>query len=101
MNDISSVQRGEKGSKIKSSVPCRKVVKFYNSDMSGVDLMDQRTAAYCLDRRPSVRFYLRIFFNLMDIACVISYLIYNMKHPNKLPFLDYKIVIAKNQIQYH
>ena len=101
MNDISSVQRREKGSKIKSSVPCRKVVKLYNSDMSGVDLMDQRTAAYCLDRRPSVRFYLRIFFNLMDIACVISYLTYNMKHPNKLSFLDYKIVIAKNQIQYH
>ena len=42
MNDILSVQRKEKGSKIKSSVPCPKVVKFYNSGMGGVDLMDQR-----------------------------------------------------------
>ena len=63
--------------------------------------MDQRTAAYRLDRKLSVRFYLRIFFDLMDIACVISYLIYNMKHPNKLPLLDYKIVVAKNLIHYH
>ena len=39
MNDISSVQRRYKGSKTKSSVPCPKVIKLYNSDMGGVDLM--------------------------------------------------------------
>ena len=60
--------------------------------------MDQRTAAYCLDRNSSVRFYLRIFFDLMDIPCVNSYLIYNMRHPNKLSFLDYEIAVAKNLI---
>ena len=63
MNDILSGQRREKGSKNKSSVPCPKVVKFYNSGMGGVDLMDQRTAAYLLDGKSSVRFYLRIFFD--------------------------------------
>ena len=69
--------------------------------MGGVDLMDQPTAAYWLDRKSSVRFYFLIFFDLMDIACVNSYLIYNMKNPNKLSLLDYKIVVAKNLIQYH
>ena len=64
-------------------------------------LMEQRTAAYRLDRKSSVRFYLRILFDLTDIACVNSYLIYNMKHPNKLSLLDYKIIVAKNLIQYH
>ena len=67
-----SVQRREKGSKTKSSVPCLKVVKLYNSGMNGVDHMDQRTAAYYLDRESYVRFYLHIFFDLMDIACVNS-----------------------------
>ena len=99
MNGILSVQRREKGSNTKSSVPCTKFVNIYNSGMDGVDLMDQRTAAYCLDRKSFVRFYLRIFFDLMDIACVNSYLIYNMKHPNKLFLLDYKVVVAKNIIQ--
>ena len=98
MNDILSVQRRENGSRTKSSVPCHKVVKLYNSGIGGIDLMDQRIAAYRLDRKSSVRFYLRIFFDLMDIACVNSYLIYNMKHPNKLSLLDYKIVVAKNLI---
>ena len=101
MNDILSVQRRERGSKTKSSVPCPKVAKVYNSSMGTVDLMEQRTAAYCLGRKTSVRFYLRIFSDLMDIACVNSYLIYNMKHPNKLSLLDYKIIVAKNLIQYH
>ena len=95
MNDILSVQRREK-----AWVPCPKVVKLYNSGLGGVDLNDQRTAAYHLDRKPPVRFYLRIFFDFMDIACVNSYLIYNMKHPNKLSLLDYKIVVAKNLVQY-
>ena len=63
--------------------------------------MDQRTVAYRLDRKSSVRFYLRILFDLMDIPCVNSYLIYNMKHPNKLSFVDYKIAVAKNLILYH
>ena len=63
--------------------------------------MDQRTAADRLDRISSVGFFPLILFDLMDIACVNSYLIYNMKHPNKLPFLDYKIAVAENLIQYN
>ena len=101
MNGILSVQRKEKGSKTKSLVFCLKVVNLYNSGMGGVDLMDQHTVAYLLDRKSSVIFYLRIIFDLIDIACVNSYLIYNMKHPNKLSLLDYKIVVKKNLIQYH
>ena len=101
MNNILSVQRREKGSNTKSLVPCSKVVKLYNSSMGGFDLMDQSTAAYCLDRKSSVRFYLHILFDLMDITCVNSCLIYNMKHPNKLSLLAYKTVVAKNLIQYH
>ena len=100
MNDTLSAQRREKGSKTKSSVPYPKVVKLYNSGMGGVALMDQRTAPYRLDQKSSVRFYFHIFFDLMDITCVNSYLIYRMKHPNKLSLLDYKIVVAKNLIQY-
>ena len=101
MNDILSVERREKDSKTNSWLPCPKFVKRYSSGMGGVDLMDQRTAAYRLDRKSSVRFYLRIFFDVMDIACVDSYLIYNMKHSNKLSLLRYKIVVAKTLIQYY
>ena len=52
-------------------------------------------------RKSFVRFYPRSFLNLMDIACVNSYLIYNMKHRDKLFLIDYKIIAAKSLIQYH
>ena len=98
MNDILPFQRREKGSKAKPLVPCLKVVKIYNSDMGGVGLMNQGIGAYRLDRKSSVRFYLRIFFGLMDIACVNSS---NIKHTKNLFLLDYKTFFAKNLIQYH
>ena len=76
-----SVQRREKGSATKSSNPCPTVVKLYNNGMGQVDLMDQRTETCRLDRKSSVRFYLHSFFDLLGIACVNSFLVYNMKHP--------------------
>ena len=85
----------------KSAIPCPTVVKLCNNGMGGIDLMDQQTAAYQLDRKSSVRFCLRIFFDLLDIACVNSFLVYNTKHPKQLIFLDCKIVIAKNLIRWH
>ena len=91
MNDISD--QGRKNSlKTKSLVPCPKVVNLYNSDMGGVDLMDQHTAAYCLDWKSSVRFYLHIFFDLMDIAC---FPIYNMKHPTNYLSLIIGLLLQK------
>ena len=98
MNDI-FLQRREKGSKIMSLVPCPKAVRLYNSGMGGVDVMDQRTAAYRLDRKSSVIFYLRIFFDLMDIACVNSYLIYNLKHPNKINNISIRKFVMKGKKQ--
>ena len=53
-----------------------------------------------VDQKSSLTFYRHIFFDLMDITCVSSYLIFNMKHPNKLSLPDYKMAVAKNLIQY-
>ena len=90
INGTLSVQRREKGSETKYSVPCPKVVKLYNSDMGGATdhLMNQSTAAYNFDQKSSVSFYLHNFFDLMDIVCVNSFLSYNMKNPTKLLLLD-------------
>ena len=100
MNDILSVGGQKRVQRPILEFLVSKVLRPYNSDMGGVDLMDQHTATYCLDRQSFVRFYLSIFFDLMHISCVNSYLIYNMKHPNKLSLLYQKFVVAKNLIQY-
>ena len=46
--------------------------RFYNSSMGGVDLMDQCSAAYRLDRKSFVKFYLCIFSDLMDNESIVT-----------------------------
>ena len=101
LNDLSTVQQREQGSKSKSAVTCPKFVKLYNDGMGSVNLMDQRTASYQLHRKFFVRFYLRIFFDLMDIACDKSYIVTHIRNPDKLTLLDFNIVVAINLIQWH
>ena len=67
---------------------------MYNQGMGGFDLIDQRTAAYHLDRKSRVRIYQHIFFDLMYMACANSFVVYDMLHPNDLTLLDFKTIIA-------
>ena len=58
MDDVLSVQSREKTSVTKSAISCPTLVKLNNNGRGRFDLIDQRTAAYQLDRKSSVRFYL-------------------------------------------
>ena len=98
MQTKSSVQRRVKDSAAKVSVSCPDVIKLCNKGMGEVDLVDQRTAAYHLDRKSSIRFYLRIFFDLIDFTCVNSYIAYNMLHLDDLILLIFKIAVATHMI---
>ena len=80
----------------KSSMPCLIIVKKYNESMGGVSLCHKYTATYHLDRSFKFRFYLRIFFYLMNVAMVNSLIIYDKLHLNTLSFLDFKLVVSKN-----
>ena len=98
-NQISSVSRRIKGRSAKIPVPCPSVVKEYNNGMGGVDLLDQRMADYKLDRKSSHgRYYLRLFFDLMDIAVVNFHVVYKALYPKSMELLDFKIVILKSLI---
>ena len=58
--------------------------------------LHQRIAAYHFSRKSAGgRYYLRMFFNLMDIACVNAYLVSNIIDPKAMDLLDFKQVIAK------
>ena len=50
---ISTVSRRVKGQSAKITVPYREIIKDYKSGMDGVDLLNQKAAAYKLDRKSS------------------------------------------------
>ena len=60
------------------------MVKEYNEYMGGVDLNDQYKALYELDRKSKYRFYLRIFFDMMDTAVVNAALIFQKSVNDKM-----------------
>ena len=96
---ISTISRRVKGQSAKIPVPCPEIIKDYNSGMGGVDLLDQKTAAYKLDSKPSGGcYYLRLFFDLMDISVVNSHIIYKELNPKGMELLDFKIVLAKSLV---
>ena len=69
-------------------------MKMYKG-MSGVDLIDQRAAAYHFDQKSTIRFICAsFFFDLMGLVCASMYIVYNMMHPNDLTLLDFKTIIS-------
>lgn len=95
IDTMGTVLRREKGASNKKTIPCPNIVKEYNQGMGGVDLCDQYTAAYRLDRRSKFRFYLRIFFDLMDVSMVNSFLVFDKVCPKQISLLDFKISVAQ------
>ena len=87
-----------KGSARKNPVLCPDIIKMYNQRMDGVDLSDQRTAAYHINCKSSNRFYLCIFFDLIDVACVNAFIVYKMMHQSDLALLDSKTIVSTHLI---
>ena len=68
--------------------------------MGGVDLSDQMKVTYEVDRRSKFLFYLRVFFDFLDIAVVNSKIIYNkIESAPSLSSLDFRYSIAQTMIR--
>ena len=92
-----NVKRRVKGQKEKVTVPHPIIVKAYNQGMKGTDVMDQLKVTYEVDRRYPRKFYLRLFFDLIDIGFVNAFIVYtklmeeNFPHSRRLKTLkDFK-----------
>ena len=97
MDGLSNLMRQTKGSAAKTPVACPSIIKMYNASMGGVDVINQKKTTYRLDRESKFRFYLRMFFDLINIAIVNSRIVY-MKLGISISLLDFKIVVAKSLI---
>lgn len=66
--------------------------------------MDQRKVCYEVDHTAKIKYYLRLFFDLLDIAMNNAYTIYSILHENKqiegslLSSLEFRQVVARSLI---
>lgn len=96
--NVSKVLRRQRnGTRIE--VGCPEVVKVYNETMGGVDKFDQLRECYAVGRR-SVKWWHRIFYYLLDLAIVNSFIMWKMKqaNPSNCHQLDFRINLARQLI---
>ena len=65
-------------------VTCPQAVKAYNENMGGVDLADQMRRFYTCTHRSSRRWYLRLFWFLVDLAIDNAFILESFK-PDRTP----------------
>ena len=100
ITSISTVQRRLKSSSSKIPVNYPNDTKLYNSKMGGVDLMDQMESAYQLDGKSNFPFYLRLFFDLFNVALVNSFIVYKKLENKNLTLKEFEICIASKLIAF-
>lgn len=66
----------------RDSIPCPKSIADYNRYMGGVDLFDQYHANYSISWK-SRRWWIKIFYYLVDATIVNSYILYKETLKNK------------------
>lgn len=86
-NTYEIIQRKEKDGG-KQNVQCPTAIIDYNKHMGGVDRADQRKESYSLDRK-SKRFWLRIFFNFMNIALSNAFIIFKNHTDSNMSYLTF------------
>lgn len=77
----------------KSQIPCPEIVADYNRHMGAVDHADQLRGSYCVDRK-SKKWWHRLFFGLLDIAFINSFIIYT-ELEDKMTLLDFRRSVAQ------
>ncbi len=79
INPTTNVNRWCKAEKKKCAVECPQIVNQYNKSMGGVDLADMLIAIYRIPCRTK-RWYLKVFWHLVDIAKVNAWILYKRHH---------------------
>ena len=72
---VEDIDRWCKKASARKAVPCPQIVVVYNKCMGGVDLADMLIALYRIEVK-TMRWYVKIFWHLVDIAKVNAWLLY-------------------------
>ena len=78
---VTIVMKRPKGQKEKRPLPCPSCIADYNLNMNRVDLMDQQLSYYSLTRQRTINWWKKVFWRLVDVAIVKSWIIFGANNP--------------------
>lgn len=91
-NQLTFVNRKQKKSE-KFAVEYPKIISFYNKYMGGVHLTDHLSGLHEFDRK-SNKWLKKVFYKLLMITPVNSFIIYNKVRRKNTPFLDFFVALS-------
>lgn len=91
-----TVKRKQKDGR-KKDVLCPEMIEFYNKIMGGVDLSDQKVGTYDFDRK-SKKWWKKVFFRLLMITVVNSWILYEETKKKKIQLIDFFVPLAEEMI---
>ncbi|KAE9521638.1 hypothetical protein AGLY_017934 [Aphis glycines] len=95
---VTKVSRYDRKLNKRVEVDCPHIIKVYNTHMGGVDLLDGLLGRHKIKMR-SRRWYMRLFYHLLDVTIVNSWLLHkriqNQKSDNNvLPLMEFREQLA-------
>lgn len=94
---ISTADRRQKDGSIKT-YDCPEAIVDYNKYMGGVDLTDQFTVTYDIDRKCN-KWWKRTFQRFLMTAVTNSWILYQKQQNKKIPLIDFLIPLSENLIE--
>lgn len=95
-DELTTVERKQKDG-TKKSVSCPEAISFYNKYMGGVDMTDQYTVLYDIDRK-STKWWKRVFQRLLMTAVTNTWVLFKQLKKKKIPLIDMLIPLAEHLI---
>lgn len=93
MPHLVQVQRKQKDG-TRKTVDCPLLISDYNRMMGGVDLADQKTAVYDMNRK-SRKWWKKVFFKILMLCVVNAWIIYMEHHHSKQPLIQFIVPLAE------
>lgn len=97
-DDVINVQRRSKDGRVRE-VPCPQAIQDYNLNMNKVDKFNQLKKNYGIDKR-SKKWWLRIFWHLIDACIINSFIIWKELDTDKLSLKDFRRSISADYVRY-
>lgn len=91
---LEKIKRYDRKTKTFMEISCPKIVKIYNKHMGGVDLMDSHIGRHHI-RIKSKKWYFRLFYHLIDMVVVNSWILLTSKQEiKKMSQKDFRTELA-------
>ncbi|CAK1593285.1 unnamed protein product [Parnassius mnemosyne] len=102
---VGNIERFDKKEKKRILITCPKLIREYNMHMGGVDLMDSFLGRNRI-RMKSRKWYMRIFYHLLDLTVINSWVLYKKveekkgNHKKIMTLADFRSELAETLCKY-